>query len=1595
MSASKSDIAIIGMACIFPRAPDLRSFWENLMAGVDAISDPPPESGTHRVFDPSSNDNDRLYTKRGGYLGDLARFDPLEYGVMPRSVDGSEPEHFIALRLAHDALKDSGYLDRPFDRKVTGLILGRGTYVNRGVMSCIQHTIVVDEVVSLLKQLHPEHPPRYLDAIRRGLKAGLPPFNPETAPGLAHSVMCGRIANRLDLMGPAFTVDAACASSLIAVDTGIKSLLGRESDMVLAGGIQISTTFPIALLFSQLGALARSGRIRPFHPEADGTLLGEGAGIVVLKRREDAERDGDRVYAVIKGVGTSSDGKALGVLAPRVEGEELAMRRAYESSGIDPQSIGLIEAHGTGTPVGDATEIEALRRVFGEGDGEPRLPIGSVKSMIGHCIPAAGVAGLIKTALALYHKVLPPTLHADAPHPKLAGSCFYLDARTRPWIHGGPQPRRAGVSAFGFGGINAHAILQEATTPRASVVHPEPVEVRGVRLLHALRDSELYTVEAATRADLTPRCESLRRFIKENPGIPAVDLAYTLNCPSAPHKARLAIVADSVEELDRKLAYAVERLADPACARIKEMSGIYYFEERLRADAGLAFLFPGEGAQYAGMLADLCLHFPEVRQWFDLMDRAFRDHRRGFVPSQVLFPASAVQRLEAARRLWEMDSAIESVFAADQALLSLLARLGVRPSAAVGHSTGEYSALLAAGAALVEDEERLVRYILDGNRATERARASGVVPPGILLAVGPADPEILRVLETGYGSSLHLAMDNCPHQVVVCGTEEVIARAQADLRKRGAVCQRLPFSRAYHTPLFAPVCDELREYYERVSFAVPRIPLYSCATAAPVPPDADEVRRLALEQWARPVRFRETIEAMYAAGFRMFVEVGPRGNLTAFVEDTLRGRPHLAVASNLQRRSGIKQLHHLLAQLSAQGVPLTLEPLYGERGARRLSLEALGAGTRLQAEPDRSMALCLDLPRLRVEEGLIERAAPAPTATVAAPRPPSTPPPAAAAMNEYLRTMEQFLRTQDEVMRAVLSRGRGGRASRLPFLDTPARRGPDGSLLFRKDLSTGEESFVLDHTLGGRVSDDPSLPALPVFPLAMSLEIMAEAAILAMPGRLPVGLRRVRVHRWLAFAAPQVTIEIAAAPRRGGGEVEVRISELCDGDAGGPAQLTVEGTVVLGDRFPEASPTPPLEIGAPRPFRWTPEELYAEGRLHGMFHGPSFRGVVSIDRAAENGASGTLRVLPRHGLFRSQPSPAFVLDPVLLDAASQVVGYWTANALEHGFVVFPVGFERLDLYAPPLPPGARASCRIAGRSVGREQILADLEIASEDGTPLGRISGWEVKRMDLPDRLYAYRLAPREFILSTPFPAPAPARGGVICCRLDLPERLMEADGRIWREGLAHLVLSRGERETWRALPGAPATKTDWLLARLAAKDAVRLFLKEQRGLMVYAADVEIGADGLGRPVASGSWTGRAGGAPVLSMTCGGGVAVAVAGDGRRDSGLGIDAGRFGRSGPRLEETDFSPEERELLGALAQAEREEWTLRMACAKEAGKKALGRDAAADPGPVRAIAIDAVQGTVRLGMGGAPAGNLTAWTGRHGDLVVATALSGGGP
>src|SRR4028118_608438 len=327
LETASTDIAIIGMSALFPGAKDLPTYWQNILNKVDAVQEA-PDNWAMPYFDPNSKENDRIYTRKGGFLGNLAEFNAIEFGVMPNSVEGSDPDQFLALKVARDALADAGYTTKPFNAEKTGVILGRGTYINRGWTNLLQHGTIVDQTLDLLRQLQPGLDQDTLSQIRKELKASLLPFNAEMAPGIVPNVVTGRIANRLGLMGPNYIIDAACASSLVSVELAIKELLSNRCDMMLAGGVHAPCPPPLNMMFCQIGALSHSD-IRPFDKSADGTLLSEGLGIVVLKRLADAERDGDRIYAVVKGVGSSSDGKALGLLAPRKEGEVLAIQRAY------------------------------------------------------------------------------------------------------------------------------------------------------------------------------------------------------------------------------------------------------------------------------------------------------------------------------------------------------------------------------------------------------------------------------------------------------------------------------------------------------------------------------------------------------------------------------------------------------------------------------------------------------------------------------------------------------------------------------------------------------------------------------------------------------------------------------------------------------------------------------------------------------------------------------------------------------------------------------------------------------------------------------------------------------------------------------------------------------------------------------------------------------------------------------------------------------------------------------------------------------------------------------------------------------------------
>ncbi|MFJ7777459.1 SDR family NAD(P)-dependent oxidoreductase [Streptomyces yangpuensis] len=885
-TADPLDIAVVGMACAYPGAPDLAAYWAMVLAGTDAVTEVPAERWDPELYydaDPARA-GERTPSRWGGFLGPVP-FDALAHGIPPASLSAIEPVQLLALEISARALGDAGYgRERAFDRSRTSVVFGAeaGTEL-AGAYG--------------LRALHPA----YLGDLPPALDEQLPRLTEDSFPGILANVIAGRVANRLDLGGANCTVDAACASSLAALDLACRQLRDGDSDMVLCGGADVHNGINDYLMFASVHALSPGGRCRPFDAAADGIALGEGVGAVVLKRLADAERDGDRVYAVIKAVGAASDGRSLGLTAPRPEGQRRALERAYARAGIAPADVGLVEAHGTGTVVGDSTELTVLSDLFtASGAAAGACTLGSVKSQLGHTKCAAGLAGLIKAARAVHAGVRPPTLHISTPNPawRAETSPFCFETEPRPWTV--PARRRvAGVSAFGFGGTNYHAVLagyDGAAEPR-----------QGLEEWPA----ELFCFRGPDRRSAARAMARLAARLEENDTAGRPWTLRDLAAETAPGDApvAVAVVASDLDELAARLERARSFTAGP---------GVH-----VRADGAepgrVAFLFPGQGSQRPGMLGPLFTSFPRLR---GLLDTADPD-----VVAAMFPPAAFTAEGRSAQRAAVTDTRVAqpALGLAGAAAHLLLGELGVRPDCAAGHSYGELTALWAAGA---YDTRSLLR--LSARRAEAILAAAGTDPGG--MAAVSAPPEEVRELAARAGCVV--ANHNAPRQCVISGPSPAVAAAVTALRGAGLPAEPIPVACAFHSEVVAGAAAPLAAELARTTVTAPDIPVWSNTTAGRYPASADGVRGLAARQVAEPVRFVEQVESMYAAGVRTFVEAGPGRVLTGLVGRILGDRPHTAVPLDVPGEHGLLRLVTALAELAVAGVPVAPEALFRGRTSR-------------------------------------------------------------------------------------------------------------------------------------------------------------------------------------------------------------------------------------------------------------------------------------------------------------------------------------------------------------------------------------------------------------------------------------------------------------------------------------------------------------------------------------------------------------------------------------------------------------------------------------------------------------------------------------
>ncbi|MDF1661311.1 MAG: beta-ketoacyl synthase N-terminal-like domain-containing protein, partial [Planctomycetota bacterium] len=904
-------LAIIGIGCMFPGAEDSTRYWSNIKAGRDGISDIPESHWEVKdYFDKDPKRPDFTYAKTGGFLKPF-EFNPLDYGIPPNAIEATDTAQLLGLVTAQQALIDAGYDPKnDWDKSRVSVVLGV--------------TGALELVIPLGARLgHPKW--------RRALEeAGV---DTETAndvierisdsyvgwqeasfPGLLGNVVAGRIANRLDLGGTNCVVDAACASSLSALHLASLELISGRSSMAIAGGVDTFNDIFMYMCFSKTPALSPTGHSRPFDAQGDGTILGEGVGMVVLKRLDDAKRDGDRIYSVLRGVGSSSDGKGQAIYAPSSAGQARALQNAYDVAGVSPDTVELVEAHGTGTKVGDDVELTALTQVYSaesagkNGRGPRWCAIGSVKSQIGHTKAAAGVAGLIKASLALHHKVLPPSIKVAAPLPALANdsSPFYLNTLPRPWIGSEKHPRRAALSALGFGGSNFHCVLEESDSRNSHI------DWTGDSQILAFSGTSRDAVSAAladfpkkaTLAELRLlAAASRKRFQSADPIRVLLPLQYSETAVETVLAKGLALLGSSKGE------------------------GLHSTPDGLvladRVESGeVAVLFPGQGSQYLGMLRDLACQFPAMLDVLIEAESVFAEGSHNDGLSDLIYPrwtfTNKETKAQQVAALTDTAVAQPAIGAASLGAYRILQQFGLKASLFAGHSYGELTALCAGQRIGSKDFHGL-------SRARGELMAAGDGDRGSMLAV-KADVKTVEAFLKESKLNLVLANKNSPNQCVLSGASADVKKAVAQLKNQKLRCTELTVAAAFHSSFVSDAAKPLAKALDNVEFSEGVGTVFANTNGAPYPGDAKTSKDLLANQLAKPVEFVREIQAMYEAGARTFIEVGPGNRLTGLAKSILGDQAHFARAldSSGGRHHGVLDLARTISWLAALGLDIDL-----------------------------------------------------------------------------------------------------------------------------------------------------------------------------------------------------------------------------------------------------------------------------------------------------------------------------------------------------------------------------------------------------------------------------------------------------------------------------------------------------------------------------------------------------------------------------------------------------------------------------------------------------------------------------------------------
>jgi len=1051
-------------------------------------------------------------------------------------------------------------------------------------------------------------------------------------------------------------------------------------------------------------------------------------------------------------------------------------------------------------------------------------------------------------------------------------------------------------------------------------------------------DSELCLIGAPSDHALADEVKRVIQFLEHAADVSLEDVAFTCATTARHMPSVIAVVANSVVDLRDRLILAHKKLIENA-GRIRDKSGTYFFRDRLCPRGRIAFLFPGAVSFYPDMLRDLCLVFEDCRDAFDELEEALQTAgETRFAPSDFIFPPAVCYRTDAeAFSAHAFSESLIAVHAANSALFRLFDHMGIHPDGLVGYSGGDFAALEVAGVFGNLSRSKRILFMREGYQMLKRLAERDDIPACIMLSVIDAPQEALDALLAKYPGRIVLSFFHSTRQQSLALTPDILKAVTDLLHKSGAKTMVIPMDRPFNTPWCSKALPSIKQFLSHWVRHTPKIPVYSCATAERLSTQPRNILRLTADQWTSPIRFAATIQQMFADDFRIFIELGARGNMTNAIGEVLKNQPHQAVAVNRIHRSGLVQLHHALGMLAAQGVPLDLTLLHRHR--RRNMLD-FGRPLSVPAKADNQMRLSAQLPTI-----------------------------AAFAPSDNFFSTARNVQAQEQTKKAlpmiVSDKRHLDFGADFPMLVSAEilDEQPGVLLEIAKVLTLDDYPFLRDYALGTTQISfaNPQLRGLTILSLISGLEMMSEAARKLVPRRRVTQIDNLRAQRWVGFERGAVRVIIRAEriawPDSQFAAVKVQLRD--DSPNSAYTWPIIEATVLLSAAGTLHQPIKPPPLTNPRPVNWSGQEIYPER----LFHGPSLRIVRHVDLWSEEGIDFEIEVPPRSEAVRYTRIPLFSIWPTLMDGIVSAFSLWRSHEKFAGAISIPFRARRIIFYASSFSEGSRLRGYLRLTSVTPRSHVVDIQVSDGNGNLLIHLKGWEELCERVPPEYHHFILRPSEKFLTQELPLTllgSPSTPVAASVATDVPFRIFENNQEIWLKALAYVLLSPPEREEWIEMQGATSRRVEWLFGRAVAKESVRRYLQKYHQARWTAADISIWADDSGKPHPLGPWREHTNAHLDLSIAHTSKLIVAAVVSNAR---IGIDIEAVGRDlSEDFTRGVFTHEELNLAAETGDSPNS--ILRFWCAKEAISKALGTGIRYSPRDLQITDMDPVTGDIRI-------------------------------